>query len=209
MKKIDIKKALSTPSQVMYNRFVVENNPCMNVSGRFDITHIYKLHKKGHKLNALLCYAILKTAESIKEYHYQIKSDGLYYFDHCKVNMVFKGNDDGLYWGDVLFTVNYVKFEKEYERVSNFCIKNHQHLFEEDGSLISTSAIIGYPFTSISLPKSDVFWDNFVTWGKFEKKFFKVKLNINLRFHHALIDGEHAAIFFTNLQKELNSINIK
>ena len=45
-------------------------------------------------------------------------------------------------------------------------------------------------------------------WGSYETKGFKKKLNISLRFHHATIDGQRAALFFNELQKQFNSIKL-
>ena len=81
--------------------------------------------------------------------------------------------------------------------------------FQEDtGALIGTSAIPSFPFTSISLDISISFWDNFILWGGYEKKGLKKKLNISLRFHHATIDGQCAAKYFNELQKQFNSIKL-
>ena len=66
----------------------------------------------------------------------------------------------------------------------------------------------GFPFTSVSLDISPTFWDNFLVWGKYQKRFFKTTLDISLRFHHATIDGQRAAMFFNELQKQFNTINV-
>ena len=192
---------------VMYNRFVKEPNPSVCVTGKFDITNLYK-HKNKHSLNAMLCYCILQTAQSIKEFHYSIKEDGLYYYKNVKTNAVVNGVDGQLYYADYKYFDNFVDFEKEYHRANEYCSKNCVHLQEDTGALISTSAIIGYPFESISLETATDFWDNFLLWGKFVKKWFKVTLNISLRFHHATIDGQRAAKFFNELQKQISEFKV-
>ncbi len=209
MKKlVDVNK-LSEPAKRMYERFIKETNPCVNVSGNFDITHLYRLKKKGHSLNALICYSVLMAAEKIDEFHYRIGEDGnLYYYEHCKTNAVIKGDDNGLYYADYKFFDNFLDFEKQYKKINEICKTKCEHFSEDNGSLIATSAIINYPFTSISLEQSNTFWDNFVLWGSFEKKLLKVKLNMSLRFHHALIDGEHAGMFFKLLQHIMNTLTI-
>jgi len=99
-------------------------------------------------------------------------------------------------------------FEKEYERVNKYCYENCESFREDTGSLISTSALIGYPFKSISCEVATDFWDNFLMWGKYEKHGRKVTLNISLRFHHATIDGQRAAMFYSELQKQIDNIKI-
>ena len=81
-------------------------------------------------------------------------------------------------------------------------------MVKDDGALISTSAVVNYPFESFSLELSETFWDNFLLWGKYYSKGFKKYLNITLRFHHALIDGRTAGEFFNSLQKEIDNFKI-
>ena len=192
----------------MYNRFIKEPSPGVCVTGKFNITRLYR-RKKKHSLNAMLCYCILQSAQNVKEFHYSIKEDGLYYYKNVKTNAVVNGVDGQLYFADYKYFDNFNDFEKEYIRVNEYCTKNCVHFQEDTGALISTSTIIGYPFESITLDVATDFWDNFLMWGKFQKKWGKVTLNISLRFHHATIDGQRAAIFFNQLQKQINNFKIK
>lgn len=192
-----------------YNRFINEPSPSVCVSGNFDITNIYKQKLKGHKLNALLCYCVLQAAQNIKEFHYSIKEDGLYYYKNVKTNAVVNGIDGKLYYADYKYYDTFEEFEKEYDKINEYCYSKCTHYQEDTGALIGTSAIVGYPFTSISLDISPKFWDNFILWGKYVKKLFKTTLNISLRFHHATIDGQRAAQFFNELQKQFNTLKTK
>jgi chloramphenicol O-acetyltransferase type A len=203
--KVDLKKY---KYKDMYERFMKEPSPSVCVTGTFDITNVYKQKKKGHSLNALLCYCILHAAQNIEEFHYSIKEDGLYYYEKMKTNAVVNGKDGLLYYADYKYYDNFQDFEKEYKRVNKYCYDNCTNFQEDTGSLIGTSAIPGFPFTSISLDVSVSFWDNFIMWGSYETKGFKKKLNISLRFHHATIDGQRAALFFNELQQKLNTIKL-
>lgn len=193
----------------MYTRFMKEPSPSVCVSGNFDITNVWKQKKKGHSLNALLCFCALQAAQNIEDFHYSIKKGGLYYYEKVKVNAVVNGKNGLLYYADYKYFDNFEDFEKEYKRVNKYCYENCTHFQEDTGALISTSAIVGFPFTSISLDVSVTFWDNFLMWGNYEKKGLKKKLNISLRFHHATIDGQRAAKFFNELQKQFNILQVK
>ena len=192
----------------MYLRFTNDTNPSVCVGGVFDITNLIKIKKKGHSLNALLCYCILKAGEKIDEFHYSIKEDGLYYYEHVKVNAVFKGRDDSLCYGSIKYVDTFSEFEKEYLRVKKYCYDNCSHYDDDFGSLLSTSAVVNYSFDSFGLSVSDTFWDNFLMWGKYVKKFMHTELKITLRFHHALIDGEHAGMFFNELQNQIKKLKL-
>lgn len=203
--KVDLKKYIHAE---MYNRFIKEPSPSVCVSGNFDITNIYKLKKKGHSLNALICFCVLQAAQKIDEMHYSIQEDGLYYYKNMKTNAVVNGKDGHLYYADYKYFDSFNDFETEYKKVNDFCYNNCTHFKEDTGSLIGTSAIVGYPFTSISLDVSPSFWDNFILWGKYESKFFKKTLNISFRFHHATVHGQCAAKFFNELQNQFNKLKI-
>lgn len=192
-----------------YKRFIKEPSPCVCVSGNFNITNVWKQKKKGHSLNALLCYCVLHAAQNVEEFHYIIKEDGLYYYDYMKTNAVINGKDGLLYYADYKYFDNFEDFEKEYHRANKYCYENCTHLIEDTGALISTSAIIDFPFTSISLNRSLTFEDNFLIWGGVKKHLFKKTLDISLRFHHATIDGQRAAKFFNELQNQFNTIKTK
>ena len=202
--KVDLNKF---PARAMFERFSKEPMPSVCVTGVVDITRLYKLKKK-HSLNAMLCFATMQAAERVKEFHYSIKEDGLYEYEHMKSNAVVKGSDGQLYYADYKYSNSFIEFEKEYQRVNKYCYDNNCNYEEDTGALISTSAVVGYPFICASLGISPTFWDNFLVWGRYEKHLFKVTLNMSLRFHHATIDGEHAGMFYRELQNILKNFRI-
>ena len=191
----------------MYQRFVTDKNAALVLTGTFDISKVFKLKKK-HSLNAMLCYCILTTGQQIEQFHYAIKEDGLYYYKNVKVNAVLNGKDGNLYYGDYRYFDNFLDFEKEYLRVNKYCSENCTHLSEDTGALLSTSAMIQFPFDSIVTSLLHDFWDSFFTWGAYKKKNFKTYLSITLRVHHAVIDGQTAGKFFKKLQETFNNFKI-
>ena len=188
----------------LFERFVQDKNPAMCVTGCFDVTNLYN-RRSEHRFNAMLVYCILKSAQEIEEFHYEIGGDKkLYYHENVKINVVNNGIDGGLYSGNIRFCDNFRDFEREYERVREYCVNECKDYRLSDGALISTSAIVNYPFTSFALGNSDDFWANFLLWGRYVKNEELVQLNITLRFHHATMDGQDAGNFFNKLQKRIN-----
>lgn len=192
----------------IYKRFLHQTNNSVCVSGEFDITRIYKYHKKGYKLNCLMLFCVQQASDKIKEFHYSIKNDELYYCDEVYTTAVVKGKDDLLYFVSYPFNQDYLSFEKQYIKLNKNSYNNCEHHNLDEGAMISTSTVLGFPFTSISLGIPSDFNSPFLMWGQYKKKAFKVKLNISFRFHHSLFDGEQVAKFFTNLQKEFNNFKI-
>jgi len=201
--KIDINKY---KYKEMYNRFVKEPSPSVCVTGCFDITNVYKQKCKGHSLNALICYCIMQAGQNIEEFHYSIKEDGLYFYKNVKTNAVINGSNGNLYYVDYKYCDTFEEFEEEYTKNNNFSTANNCHIQEDTGALLATSAVTQFPFTSFAIDISPQFWDHFLLWGKYNNKCLKKTLNITLRFHHATIDGQRAAQFFNELQKQFNQI---
>ena len=191
-----------------YNRYIQHAQPCINITARLDITNIIKfvkLHKT--KLNCLLCFTVLQTAQSIKEFHYFIEDDGLYFYKNCKTNAVAKAQNGELVFVDFGYCEKYSDFEHQYEENMKWCIKNCEHLQSVVGARIGTSVVKDFPLVSMNVPYTDDFKDTFLVWGGYEKKGFKYYLNMSLRFHHGLMDGEHAGIFFQRLQENMRKIH--
>lgn len=193
----------------MYQRFIKEKTPGVCVTGKFDVTNIRRINKrKKHKFNALLCFAVMQAAQKCDDFHYQINPDGLYYYQNVKVNSVVRGDDGGLYNAEYKYTDNFYEFEKNYLAIREYCKTQCKHYSEDTGALISTSAMIGFPFESAAVNLSDIFIANFLVWSSYKKSFFKTYLNITLRFHHATIEGQAAALFFKTLQEEIKNLKI-
>ncbi|MBR4270742.1 MAG: hypothetical protein IKQ31_03615 [Clostridia bacterium] len=206
MKKlVDIKKY---KHKDLFERFIKEQNPAVCVTGCFDVTNLYK-RKDKHRFNAMMCYCVVKAAQGIEEFHYSIGANKkLYYYPNVKTNFGVKEKDGIPYWGDVVYADSFAKFEQDYEKAREYCYQNCKYYQVDNGALISTSAVTNYPFTSFSIDNSDEFWDTFLMWGRYVEDNKRVKLNISMRFHHAILDGEHVGLFFAALQNEIDSFKV-
>lgn len=204
--KVDINKYHKAH---LYKRYMQDSSPGVSVSGLFDITKILKAKKKGCIFNAMMCYCILQASQNVEEFHYSIKPDGLYYYDYTKIGSVIEGKNGEHYFGEYRYFKSFLDFQENYKKISKYCYENCDNYEEDSGAKIATSSIPNFSFTSISLDVSNNFWDNFVSWGKFQKKWFKVKVYISLRFHHATVDGKSAGEFFNELQKQFDNFKIQ
>ncbi len=205
-RKVDVDKEFYLPE--MYHRFMQEQNPSICVTGKFDVSKLVK-HKNTYSFNAMLCYCIQQAAQKIDALHYAIKPDGLYYYTNVKTNAVIFGKDNQHYYIDYPYYAVFKDYLKNYENSNNLHYEKCEHLEIDCGAVMSTSAVINFPFESFGLGISDTFWDHFILWGKFVKTRLKTHLNITLRFHHALIDGQTAGLFFNELQKEIYNFDPK
>lgn len=193
----------------MYLRFLNETQNTICVSGEFDITKIFKYSKKGYKLNSILLYCIQQAANQIEDFHYKIKNNELFYSENILTCSVAKGKDGLLYYITYPYQKDYLDFQKKYKEINDSAYNNCKHYWIDEGAKLSTSAMIGFPFLSISSDVQSDYSNHYLLWGSYKKSFFKVKLNISFKFHHSLLDGEMAVDFFNKLQDEFDNFKCK
>ena len=70
----------------------------------------------------------------------------------------------------------------------------------------AASRMTGTELDSIVNQYSGIYTNPFLAWGRYRKHWFKATLPISFQFHHAQMDGSHAARFLEELQKAINSI---
>ena len=189
----------------IYLRFLHESYNTICVSGEFDITKIFKYSKKGHKLNCMLLYCIQQAANKIEDFHYRIKNKELFYSERVLTCSVAKGKDGLLYYITYPYENDYLNFKKKYKELNDNAYNNCEHYWMDEGTKLSTSAMVGFPFLSISSDVQSDYSNHYLLWGNYRRSFLKIKLNISFKFHHALLDGEMAVIFFNKLQEEFDN----
>ena len=72
--------------------------------------------------------------------------------------------------------------------------------------IVGTSAVTGTELDSIVNQYSGIFTNPFLAWGRYRKGWLKTTLPISFQFHHAQMDGRHAARFLEELQRIINTI---
>lgn len=203
---VDVEKS---SRKYAYEKFIDAKNPMMTMTSKVDITRLYKLSKKGFKLNCLLMYAIIKAAEKNERFYYELKGRQLVKFDKLSSNVVIYGDDGELYYVSVPDCENYLLFEKTYIDLVGKCKKECCHYYLDDAALLGTSAVVSSTFESIVCGYTEDFLSHFLTWGKYEKRLNKVNLNISFRFHHALLDGRDVGEFFADLKMFIANFKIE
>ena len=204
-KKVDLNEY---KRKEIYLRFLNDTHNSICVSGEFDITKLFKCSKKGNKLNCMLLYCIQQAANKIDDFHYRIKSGELLYSENVLTCSVAKGKDGLLYYITYPYQNSFSDFQNQYIKLNEGAYNNCEHYWLKEGAKLSTSAMVGFPFLSISSDVESDYSNHYLLWGNYKKSFLKVKLNISFKLHHALLDGEMAVIFFNKLQQEFNNFKV-
>jgi len=192
----------------MFNRFINYENPIGSITATLNITRLIKFNKKGHKINALINFCILKAANRIKEFHYYYENKNLYYSDLITMMGVVKGKDNYLYLAKWSYFDNYLEFEKNYLNENSKVYSNNKSSEFKDTAILSSSAFIDYPLDSAVVEMGKDITHTYFTWGGYKKSFFKYYQSITLRFHHAFMDGGHISLFYKFLQEEINNFKL-
>ena len=97
------------------------------------------------------------------------------------------------------FNANYMHLT---ETISQTC----QDILDDEAVIVGTSAVTGTELDSIVNQYSGIYNNPFLAWGRYRKGWLKTTLPISFQFHHAQMDGSHAARFLEELQKKINTI---
>ena len=167
--------------------------PMVTLTKTFDVTNLLKTSKKrGVKFNALLCWCIGKAASRIDEFYLLPEQNKLFRYDRIAVNVIVNNQMGGINSCDIPFVEDIKQFAKDYNYFTGKALDQCQSSF-----LVLTE------LDSIVNQYTDKFSNPMVMWGKYRKHWFKTTLPISFQFHHAQMDGGHAAKFLQLLQQEI------
>ena len=181
--------------------------PMVTFTKTFDVTRLRKVsRKRGMKFNMLLCWCIGKAASGIPEF-YMLPHDGkLYRYDHMAINVIVDNIKGGLSFCDVAVCDDLEAFNANYLHQTDTICHTCQDMLDPEAVIVGTSAVTGTELDSIVNQYSGIFNNPFVAWGRYHKGWFKTTLPLSFQFHHAQMDGSHAARFLEELQRVMNTI---
>ncbi len=186
-------------------------NPMLVFVKKMDVTNLIKISRRKHlKFNMLLDYCIGKAAVYQQEFYLLPIGDKLMQFDKIAINTIVKTHTGDASSCDIEFTEDLERYNLDYlqftEQVANSC-KDRD--LSEECMVIGTSAIIDTELEFAGGMYSGIYNNPFVIWGRYTKHFFKYYLNISFQFHHAQMDGMHAASFLNNLQETIRTLRVR
>ena len=183
-------------------------NPMVTFFKTIDVTRIVKVsRKRGYKFNMLLDYCIGRAASTVKEFYLLPVGDKLMQYDSIAVNTIVKNKEGEVSSCDILYTENLEEFNRQYlEHTAQVAATCQDRDLSDDCMVIGTSAIIDTEIDGAVGMNSGIFNNPFLIWGRYKKKWFRYELPISFQFHHTQMDGAHAGMFLTNLQKEIENV---
>ena len=181
--------------------------PMVTLTKTIDVTRLYKVsRRRGLKFNMLLCWSIGNAALRIEEFYMLPQNGKLYKFDRMAINVIVDNVMGGLSFCDIAVTDNLELFNVNYLHLTKTISQTCQDILDDEAVIVGTSAVTGTELDSIVNQYTDQFCNPMVMWGRYRKKWLKVTLPISFQFHHAQMDGGHAARFLEELQKVIKNI---
>lgn len=196
-----------TNRAVAFELWMKSPMPMVTLTKTFDVTRLYQVSRsRGLKFNMLLCWCIGKAASGIKEFYMLPQHGKLYQYDRMAINVIVDNVLGGLSFCDVAVTDDLEQFNDNYLHLTKTISQTCRDILDDDAVVVGTSAVTGTELDSIVNQYNDQFCNPMVMWGRYRKRWLKVSLPISFQFHHAQMDGGHAAHFLEELQKVIKSI---
>ena len=180
--------------------------PMVTLVKTMDVGHLLKFSRKtGMKFNMLLCWCIGKAASMVDEFYLLPEKGKLYRYDRLAINVIVENSKGGINSCDMPYIDNLQQFCHDYQKLTAKAARECQSTFLDDHMVVGTSAMIQTELDCIVNQYTDLFCNPMVMWGRYRKKWLKVTLPISFQFHHAQMDGGHAAHFLEELQKVIKT----
>ncbi|MDD3126752.1 MAG: chloramphenicol acetyltransferase [Candidatus Izemoplasmatales bacterium] len=207
MIQVDI---VNWPRKNHYLLFKDFQNPFFNICANVEVTNLVEYaNRNGFPFFATFLFLVMKTINKTLEFRYRIRENGVVLHDVVHPSYTVM-TDEKLFR---FVTTLYVSDMREFiTNVTNDIFKSKKTISLEDAEgvddLVYISSLKWVSFTSVSHPYDNKKIDSFprVTWGKYYTDNNKIIIPVSVAAHHALCDGEHAAIFLNDLQKEINQL---
>lgn len=183
--------------------------PMVTLTKTFDVTHLYKISKqKGQKFNMLLCWCISKAASQTDEFYLLPEQGKLFKFDRLAINVIVNNRKGGISNCDIPYCDDLMQFSHAYDTLTQESGTSCSDIADDGAAIVGTSTLASTELDCIVNQYSGIFNNPFLAWGRYKHHWFKTTLAISFQFHHAQMDGGHAAHFLNTLQKTINSVSI-
>ena len=181
--------------------------PMVTLVKTFDVTHLYRISKRrGLKFNMLLCWCIGKAASQIEEFYLLPMQGKLYRYDCLAINVIVNNKKGGISTCDIPFNDDMEQFCRDYNALTHQAAETCRDITNEEAMIVGTSAVVETELDCIVNQYSGIFNNPFLVWGRYKHGWLKTTLPISFQFHHAQMDGGHAALFLEELQKRIRKV---
>lgn len=181
--------------------------PMVTLFKTLDVSRIERMSRKcGMKFNMLMCYCVGIAASGVEEFFSLVVGEKFLQYDSLAVCPIIANKAGGINSCAVPFSESLSEFAKDYEKLTMQVFESCKDHDIETSMCIGTSALVDCEIDGASGMYNGIFNNPFLVWGKYRRRFFKTTLRISFQFHHAQMDGGHAARFLNRLQEAIDRL---
>ncbi len=196
-----------TNRAIAFELWAKSPNPMVTLTKTFAVTRLSKVsRRRGMKFNMLLCWCIGRAASQIEEFYMLPQNGKLYRYDRMAINVIVDNVKGGLSFCDVAVSDDLEQFNAKYLHLTEATGQTCKDILDDEAVIVGTSAVTGTELDSIVNQYNGIFNNPFLAWGRYRKGWLKTTLPISFQFHHAQMDGKHAARFLEELQRAIKTI---
>ncbi len=204
MREVDPKE---TPRAYAFEMWMKAPMPMVTFFKTLDVSRLVKIgRKKNLKFNMLMCWCIGRAASQVKEFYMLPVGDKLIRYDSIAVNTIVANDKGEVSSCDIPFSDDLATFNADYLRLTRQVAETCENHDLTDSMVVGTSALARFGIDGAVGMYSGIFNNPFLIWGKYRKNWFQATLTVSFQFHHAQMDGAHAAMFLDLLKKEIDGL---
>ena len=187
--------------------------PYVGITSDVDVSELVRFCKaKNYSFYLTFLHAAALAADGVKELRQRIHNGGIIEYSECPTSHI-ELLDNNTYCYCTLHhhtaLSEYIPYAVE---TRNLCRQNGS--IDEDEDVESMYFISTFPWRHYTAMIQPVAGGEEstprITWGKFQEDHHgKLQLPVTLLAHHALVDGIHIAMFYQNLEREIQKLLIE
>lgn len=109
---------------------------------------------------------------------------------------------------DVPYSDDLRQFERDYLRLTTQVTENCLNHDIHDKIVFGTSAVVDTELDAAVGMYSGIFNNPFIIWGRYRRRLLKTTLTVSFQFHHTQMDGAHAGLFLSLIQKGIKTAGL-
>lgn len=206
MRQIDVQ---SWSRRDHFERFRDFDHPHFNICANVDLTRFHPAVKRhGISVTAAIVYVLTRAANSIPQFRYRIRGDGVVEHEVVHPSFTVLTNEDVFSFCRPDYTEDFSRFAERVSESAAYVRKNPSVVDDpEVDDRLYMSAMPWLSFTSVMHPMNLSIPDSVprMAWGKFFEEGQVLKMPLSVQAHHALMDGIHIGRFYSLVQEFLDN----
>ena len=184
--------------------------PYVGITNNVDVSELVRFcEDRNYSFYLTILHAIALAADGVRELRQRIHNGGIIEYSECPTSHIELLEDNTYCYCTLRHHMamdEYIPYAEEMRKRAR-----EQGSIDEDDDAESMYFISTLPwlhYTAMIQPVAGGEESNpRITWGKFQEDYQgRKQLPVTLLAHHALVDGIHIAMFYQNLEQQINKI---